>query len=359
MRLIALLLLSGYLTGCAGPATPFGAVSTVTPDSRKLEEKPTPSMRLHSEKPKDIVFHPKRQTLHNNSDLRISLFSISSKTPDRYLKIYYDQMDVTEKFLAQAETFKMDGAFHLKFKDLNLSPTRGHKIEISYNEPNRPEISAEYLPPACSMLDYQKVANTGPFSPPKEYLKWIEKYSMTYKANPSLLTGLIAQESGFNSKAVSWAKAIGLTQITPLAEEQILADRNFTPRYPELNDHSYPRIKSLIYRGKLNGAKEWRLNPELSILGGLTYIQFLQEYWGKTSNKKILQNLKGNPELNLTRVLLASYNSGAARVKYAIHKKGDFWLTDHKLKEANKYVNRIMSYCYHFADQKNYKGASL
>lgn len=169
------------------------------------------------------------------------------------------------------------------------------------------------------------------------------------KYNPSLLAGIVAQESGFDPKAVSWAKALGLTQVTPLAEEEIIKGHTNWPRYPNLNDMSFLKIKTKILTGEITAQKEWRLNPEYSLRGGISYLTYLNEYWSMPDNMKVVKSLPGDEEINLSRVILASYNSGAARVKSIIKKKKVKWLEHESLKEAYKYIHKVSSYCYHFS----------
>ena len=52
-------------------------------------------------------------------------------------------------------------------------------------------------------------------------------------------------------------------------------------------------------------------------------------------------------------MILASYNSGSARVKNIIQEKGDEWLKDPALQEAFKYVNKVSSFCFHFSQGVN------
>ena len=108
-------------------------------------------------------------------------------------------------------------------------------------------------------------------------------------------------------------------------------------------------MKTKILAGHISSDKEWRLNPEYSLKGGLSYIKYLTSYWKKPKNMKFVESLAGNKDTNLSRVILASYNSGAARVKSIIKTKGDRWLEHKSLKEAHKYINRVSSYCYHFS----------
>jgi soluble lytic murein transglycosylase len=50
---------------------------------------------------------------------------------------------------------------------------------------------------------------------PLRYTEYVEKYSAEYGVDPKLVYAVIKTESSFNSDAVSYADAVGLTQITP------------------------------------------------------------------------------------------------------------------------------------------------
>ncbi len=104
-------------------------------------------------------------------------------------------------------------------------------------------------------------------------------------------------------------------------------------------------LKGLIDRGHLTGKSDWRLNPQQSIEGGALYLNYLESYWQQEENRALLKN---TPGIQNSEVILASYNSGAARVKSRIQKNGAYWLESKDLKEAFKYVRNISSYCYSF-----------
>lgn len=50
---------------------------------------------------------------------------------------------------------------------------------------------------------------------PMKYSDYVEHYSAEYGVDPKLVYAVIKTESSFNSDAVSYADAVGLTQITP------------------------------------------------------------------------------------------------------------------------------------------------
>ncbi|MCP4911956.1 MAG: lytic transglycosylase domain-containing protein [Oligoflexia bacterium] len=207
--------------------------------------------------------------------------------------------------------------------------------------------------PKCNYYDYQPIVKLSPFNPKKQFLGHIKDAAYHEQINPSLLAALIAQESGFNSMAVSHAKAIGLTQVTENAEPHILEDSAHWPQYPKLNQFNVPTIKTLIYLGKVNAQNEWRLNPYLSMRGGAKYLKYLEDYWSSADAKfRIQTHLNSNWD-KTSDLILASYNSGPFRVKQELTKYGPDWLNSPKLKEAKKYVSRVRSFCHEFRTAGN------
>ena len=47
-------------------------------------------------------------------------------------------------------------------------------------------------------------------------------------------------------------------------------------------------------------------------------------------------------------LILASYNSGAARVSYALKRRGEAWYSSRRLNEARIYFRKVKSYCDEF-----------
>ncbi len=57
----------------------------------------------------------------------------------------------------------------------------------------------------------------------------IEKYASDYRLDPSLIRSIIAQESGFNPKAVSSKGARGLMQLMPATAQRLGVNNSFDP----------------------------------------------------------------------------------------------------------------------------------
>lgn len=361
-----------FLSACAGPATPFGAIDTLYPEPMVREGLHAPDSgnlmtRVRDESPQwveeavglmaqnqaEISFFPPRQNLHDLTPISIRIRTPEPVSEDFILRFSYNTLDITDKVMERAELARgSDGrTLEIFFPDLRLPSDRFHAIEISFAPSAHSRIySSRYEPPSCHLHEMTDILKTGRFDPPRAYLDWIEGFARDADLNPSLLAGLIAQESGFDREAVSWAKAIGLTQVTQLAEEQVLQMHPDWPRNALIPDQPAPIVRALIEAGEISRENEWRLNPEYSIRGGVTFLQYLVDYWTAASRLEGLNQPLDENGTEFVRVLLASYNSGAARVKYAIKLRGWDWLSHESLGEARRYVNRVMSYCYHFSD---------
>ena len=357
------------LAACAGPTTPLGAIHSfgkpnkknyVKIKTQKLDETPpeSQSRNLASTQTQDlkpkIYFYPGKQVLHQVNDLSIQVHDPKGISPDYKMFVFYDGYDITNSVSVQRRDtiIKSKNQLYVSIPRLRLPADRENNIQFVYvrSKASSP-VMAEFEKPTCSMFDNKIPILDSQFQIPDLYLQYINKYSLQGKVNPSLFAGLVAQESSFDPKAVSWAKAIGLTQVTSVAEEEIISDFPSFPRNPKISDMSLPVLKTLILMGKLNEKNEWRLNPENSIKGGIAYLQYLDNYWRKPQNLEMVTNTFQDLDLGLSQVILASYNSGSSRVKTALEARGYDWINDEKLGEARKYVNRISSYCHHFAER--------
>lgn len=299
-----------------------------------------------------IHFDPPRQILHGSHTLRVILDDprgVTRRPDDHYgLSIRYHGHDVTRSFLMQAKVSRAPSGERLTLEVpwMRLSPASEHLIEAGYTDAaGVRRVSSRYGAPLCRAFEREVgIRSLESFRPDPELLSAIESISRQMEFNPALVAALIAQESGFDPKSVSLSRALGLTQITPLAEAEISSAYQKWPRYPGLNALPAPMVKALILLGEVNAANEWRLHPDRSIRGGLTYARALANRW-LDSEQFSRVSWKGDTELARTRLMLASYNSGYARVSQAITRHGAAWLTAPELKEARKYVNRIVSYC--------------
>lgn len=343
MRLIILPILFLLLTSCAGPSSPFGADYFI---SNQFEI--SKSRSIASDNNFSIESSSAVKLFNTPYDLRINLKSSSVFDKSFRYDIIYNNRKISrwwksENILISADKKKAT----IEFKNLSLMPGVKNSITFLFypNEYAMP-LRYEFQDPYCE-LNYN-----GPLSYIKEFEKGysysgqINTSSGLHNINAFLLASLVAQESSFNPKAVSWAKAMGLTQVTPLANQDILKIKKNWTSYPNISKMSYPTLKYKIYKGQINHKNDWRLNSNQSLEGGALFLREIISYWQKDENKMLLNKTFKN--IPLTDVVLASYNSGATRVKRNIKKNNENWLWAKELKEARKYVMNIKSYCHQF-----------
>lgn len=359
--------------GCAGPSTPLGALWTVTPPQRvapiqKSNFKPDLSTSnfksdfgVYQDKKSltnrllgrpEIRLKPARQVLHGPSQIQITVDD-SLDPPDRdHLKIYYDRLDVTESFLSQAEVSMRDNHTQMVIRvpNIRLQAYRDHDIHLVYNKDQSKPVTTEFKPPLCQAYEQKLVHHTGPFRPSPELLDLISYEAEQQGFSPAFLTALIAQESGFNPMVVSWAKAMGLTQVTPIADQEIQKKYPHWPRFPNVSSMPVSWLKTLIALEKINPDNDWRMDIQRSIRGGITFAQMIADRWYEDQNYVVVKSLWPNStDHELSKLILASYHSGFARIRYALKLHGRDWMAINRLREARFYVNRIMSYCFHFS----------
>lgn len=362
------------LNGCAGPATPFGSKDALLPpqfypeyraatDCHGLirnspacvaligESDGFPDPRDQREFAVDIAFTPPRQVWHGLTEFRVDIYSDAPIMQEEF-RVIYNGSDESSAFLEKAEVHRHPGGHRMTyvFDDLRLPSGFAHDIEIQFRpSPLHPFFSHPYSEPICSYSDPWAILSTDPFQPDRALLNLIASKAVARGLNPSLLSALIAQESRFQNDVVSWAKAIGLTQVTVQADLEIQHDYPEWPRHPAIAHSPVPVVKSLIQFGTINPETDWRLDPEKSIDGGISYLEYLEKYWKKEVNEAVLMQAGLVSEKDWLEVILASYNSGTARVKRHIELGEQDWLLVESLTAARRYVRKISSYCYHFS----------
>jgi Transglycosylase SLT domain len=358
VRILTALLFTAGLCACAGPSSPFGAIELGSGDGFIAK-----IFGPRDASPDEVQYAPKRQMLHKSSDLEVTLntmvtnsdrrLSSVSESSDEFensveFKVVYNGRDVTHAFAKNVQ-FNEDKTKDTLFsyKNLRLSPTKNHDIDFYFRENKTGTfVKSKFLPPYCAMGGVRSIASIEPFAPEDNILKIVKQQSYRYHVNPNFMAGLIAQESGFDIGVVSSAKAVGLTQVTPLAVDEISKIR---PRWKtdlRLRENRPAVIKEMIEEKEVTAVDDWRLHPERSVEGGILYLLYLGQYWSLPENAELLRSQKN---VDFNHVILASYNSGASRVKKQLQDNSDQWIEQSNLKEAKKYVNSISSYCYHFS----------
>lgn len=335
--------------GCAGPMTPFGAVSLSQSKAAAVED----SGAALSTAPASIRFSPERQFLHGPTTFSVTIDDPNGVAEEPKILVSYNGLDMTRQFLAHAQSNALDPdrrVVKLTTHHLRLLPVRENRVKIAYwpTGESKP-IVAMYQTPICSAFESNQMIFTVPeFDPPLSVLESINQDAASHKLNPYFVAALVAQESGFDPQALSHNKALGLTQVTSLGEAEIIKRNEDWPRYPGLDEMPLPVLKLAIISGTIHSGNEWRLDPARSIEGGIEYLTYLGEYWSRPDKRHEIETRMGPSDTALSEVMLASYNSGAARVSDAFLRSGRNWLQDDSLTEARRYVRRVVSYCDHF-----------
>lgn len=344
------LLILPFLVNCAGPYTPFG--STYSPASMLSQNA---SLELDVEtndiNPElagaSVSYFPKYQALHASKNFKIVIKDIKNISPDPKVTFLYNGQDIS-KLIKQVSTTRVTkNEIIYSIENLTLPPNEDHNFVVIYGRYNENQLLIKKYPyPKC---DYTKVSRLSESAVREkaQIKKAIEVITKEYNMNSALVAGLIAQESSFNPKAVSWAKAVGLTQVTPVAEQQILTDDMEWSIYPNWGRMPASILKTYIRSGKINKDNDWKLNPETSIEGGIKYLNYLEYFWSRPQNREAIPQNMRSGEL-YTSILLASYNSGPSRVKRRLLSHGKDWLRASDLNEAKKYIGNVKSYCSDF-----------
>lgn len=141
---------------------------------------------------------------------------------------------------------------------------------------------------------------------PLAYRDLVERHATTSKVPPDLLQALMREESSLDPDVVSWAGAVGLTQLMPSTAQ-----------------HVATRLKL----GKIPASR--LREPDLNVRIGAAYLGSLLERWG------------GNPAL-----ACASYNAGPGAVARWLDQRGslelDEFVEEIPVEETRNYVKRVL-----------------
>ena len=360
-----LLLLCPFLYACAGPMSPFGAhpisPKLLNPESglsngNFRERSLAGEILIDHLSSASIRFRPERQLLHDRSNFEIEIEDPHGIGHEAEIRLFYQGQDITPILESSATKSVKANKLIYRFENFRLILNRENEIFVSYRRDIGSKlVLQQYKRPECSWRRQSQILDPGVFENKYTLFNTVENLSYKNGVNPSFVAGLIAQESSFNPKAVSSARAIGLTQITSLAQVPIVERHPSWPRFERIDEYPPFVIKSLVMMGQINSSNEWRLNPNLSVQGGIEHMQLVEKYWSRPINKKLMEKTLGEGENVFSDVLLASYNSGAYRVKRNLKRKGKNWLLSSELGEAKKYILKVKSYCYHFSKSDSIK----
>ncbi|MCM2323844.1 MAG: transglycosylase SLT domain-containing protein [Oligoflexia bacterium] len=293
---------------------------------------------------------PENQVLHGPAPLRVTVRDPVGDLDQFRFTVRYNGLDVTRSFLRQCRISQKWSERSIVYENrvVRLPADGEHVIDFVYRSVSGEIGQARYAPPVCYPFRPRAVAHTGDFRPSPSIVRAIDSIAREEGFNPAFFTGLVAQESRFVPTAVSWAKALGLSQVTSSAEKEIAAQFAEWPRYPELERMPVELVRLLVRAGKINASNEWRLDPRRSIRGGVVFTRMLAERWSTPQQLERLRQLFADPEVEQAKLLLASYHSGYSRVLSALQARGTDWLRAPELQEARRYVNRVFSYCSFF-----------
>jgi len=343
MKSIYTLTLLFLFTSCAGPSSPFGSNILITSNYDLSKVKNAKS----NERLKIEAF-PKNLLYHTNFDLKVKINNADGFDHNIRYDIVYNGKKLERWWDSESiEINKERTEAKINFKNISLLPGLKNEIVFLYYPSNSSDpIAYEFKGPECNFSNHEPIKNLSEFDVDPKLTHYINFISKKYEINPSLLASLVAQESSFNSNAVSISRAVGLTQVTPIANKDIRIEKNEWKSYPDSDKLSYLNLKYKIYRGVINKKNDWRLDKHKSLEGGALYLKQLSNFWNLEKNKKLLST-KFN-RMTKTDIILASYNSGASRVKRSIKKHNTNWIWSKELNEARKYVMNIKSYCHKF-----------
>jgi hypothetical protein len=341
-----------HVVSCAGPNHPFG--SGVGFELLPIHHKEfypmnfSDSHRKDSVVPLQVEFFPKAQNFHQSGPIEVKVKSPQPLNSFFQWRAFYNETEITEEIRGVSrEEFSSNGKqFRLKISRMRFLPGKDNHVVFYFRQGLvGPYMAQEFATPSCpiQMSGKKLILPEGG----NKILPTISEASEKFSLNSALLAGLIAQESQFNPKAVSHAKALGLTQVTNAAALHV---RDYYPTWPlhqSIEVMQVPHIKFLVAVGGLNGNNDWRLNSQKSILGGASYLDYIQKYWGQSDASFLLSTLE-RPQME--DIVLASYHSGPYRVKNALRTLGEKWAYDPELTEARKYVGKVKSYCYHYSN---------
>jgi len=357
-RLLSGLISLLFLAACVGPTTPLGAVDHTSSDSSTEEPADdgeygsTTGSGSQAQGETGIFFSPSYQQVNGPYSWRVLVIDPSgmANSDPSSVRVFYNGMDVSEAANLQFKTSygkTSDGKYEVlvfTMPHLRLDAMKDHAITVHYRTLRGDTMRARYRFPTVENIEaIERFGDTDPFTVESQVLGAIAEASIEYRINPVLLAALIAQESGFDPYALSRARALGLTQVTHLAERDIIKNFSYWPRYPSIQKLSRRRLRNMIPE-IINSSNEWRLDPVKSVWGGAYYLGYLKERLRDEDNLPLVMKTGHDENRAITEVSLAAYNSGINRVLDNIGMYGDEWLEHRETREAKRYIRKVLSY---------------
>ncbi len=221
--------------------------------------------------------------------------------------------DINRKRINRAEKLISIGFLEMGMKELSVIPQEGDNQEFLYYMAQLFKKAGGYQRAISLSWGISSKNRHDSISPslaeilfPKPYIEKAKQESSQYKLSPYLMLALMRQESAFNKKVVSSARAIGLMQLLPSTATRVARSMGAEP--PDQND-----LKK----------------PEVNIQLGVKY----------------LSGLLNNFEDNII-FALASYNAGPSKVKQWMeirsHLKSLEFMESIPYKETRNYVKKVL-----------------
>lgn len=221
--------------------------------------------------------------------------------------------DVNRKRINRAEKLISIGFLEMGMKELSLIPQEKGNQEFLYYLAQLFKRAGGYQRAISLSWGISSKNHHDSISPslaemlfPKPYIEKAIQESSQYNLSPYLVLGLMRQESAFNKKVVSSARAIGLMQLLPTTATQVA--RSMGTKLPDQND-----LKK----------------PEVNIQLGVKYLCGL------------LNDFEDNIIL-----ALASYNAGPGKVKQWVeirsHLKPLEFMESIPYRETRNYVKKVL-----------------
>ena len=221
--------------------------------------------------------------------------------------------DVNRKRINRAEKLISIGFLEMGMKELSLISQKKGNQEFSYYLAQLFKKAGGYQRAISLSWGISSKKHHDSISPslveilfPKPYMEKAIQESSQYQLSPYLVLGLMRQESAFNKRVVSSARAIGLMQLLPTTATRVA--RSMGTKLPDQND-----LKK----------------PEVNIQLGVKY----------------LSGLLNDFEDNII-FALASYNAGPGKVKQWMairsHLKPLEFMESIPYKETRNYVKKVL-----------------
>jgi soluble lytic murein transglycosylase-like protein len=169
------------------------------------------------------------------------------------------------------------------------------------------------IPPVRPVSDLKISGTPEPAAAPQTQTKpksqsydpLIEKYAAEHQLDPSLIRSIIAQESGFNAKAVSPKGAQGLMQLMPATAARLGVTNSFDPeqniqggvkhfRFLMDNFNNNLELSLAAYNAGENLVQ--RLGRVPAIRETLDYVQSITKRFGKKEVSSQVQQAPGDPQ---------------------------------------------------------------